>query len=368
MRRGIVVAALRSTTIAAVRSRVVALTSAFPIVLGVAGSTLAAAPAAAQDVPSLFADEAPLAVTIEADFAALRGDRADSPDRPALYRAGSDSSLVELEGEIRTRGRFRLDPANCSFPPLRIEISAREGRGTLLDGIDDTKLVSSCRPGRDSYDQLVILEYLAYRTYGLLTEASFRVRRLEVTFVDTSGEHEPETRSAFVIEEDEELAARLDSELFELEEGRNLNPAGVESRSQLTVSVFQYMIGNTDWSTVAGHNVELLSRGNAAHAVPYDFDSSGLVNAPYATFDPDLGIRTVRERKYRGYCVNAFLVGLVLDDFRARREETLALWAAEPGLDDTSRAEAIRYLESFYEDIETNDRAERRFLRDCRGQ
>lgn len=340
---------------------------------GIALATLllgVGAPAASgQDsIPLLFADHEPLALTIEADFGALRGDRNESPDRLAWYRAGSELTRVELEGEIRTRGRFRLDPANCSFPPLRIEISASDGRGTILDGIDDTKLVSSCRPGRASYDQLVILEYLAYRTYALVTDASFRVRRLQVSFVDTSGEHETETRSAFVIEEDEELAARLDSEVFELEEGRNLSPAGVESRSQLTVAVFQYMIGNTDWSTVAGHNVELLTRGNAAHAVPYDFDSSGLVDAPYATFNPDLGIRNVRERKYRGYCVNAFLVGLVLDDFRAVRDETLRLWAEEPGLDDATRRRAIGYLESFYDDIESNERAERRFLRDCRGE
>ena len=97
------------------------------------------------------------------------------------------------------------------------------------------------------------------------------------------------------------------------------------------------------------------------------FDSSGIVDAPYATFNPDLGIRSVRERRYRGLCSNAFLTGLVLDDVRAGRDETLRLGAEEPGLDDNTRARAIGYLESFYEDIETNERAQRRFLRDCRS-
>lgn len=323
------------------------------------------APLAGQETANLFASTEPLALEIRADFTALRGDRSSSPDRPALYLAGVGASAVELEGEIRTRGNFRLDPANCSFPPLRIEVDAEAAEGTVLEGIDDTKLVSSCRPGRATYDELVTVEYLAYRTLALVTDAAFQVRRLDLTFVDTSG-GDTESRPAFVIEEDDALAERFGMTVFSLEEGKNLPVEAFDPRSLITNAVFQYMIGNTDWSAVAGHNVEILDRGGAAVVVPYDFDSSGLVNAPYATFDPDLGLRDVRERLYRGRCTNDFISGVVLEDFRAVLHATLELWSSEPNLSDGTRRRVLRYLEGFYDDIETDERAARRLFRNCR--
>lgn len=334
-------------------------------------------PAAAQSAPVeevtsdapapavLFRVAEPLALTIFADFEALDGDRRSSPERPARFVATIGSSEIELEGRVRTRGQFRLDPAHCSFPPLRLEVDARSDP-TVLDALDDTKLVSSCRPGRGRYDELVILEYLAYRSYQRVADDAFGVRRLDATFFDTSGRRDPARRPAFVIEEDDALAERRGSVVFELEDGMNLPAVAFDTRALVTTAVFQYMIGNTDWSDVAGHNVEILDRGGTATVVPYDFDSSGIVSAPYATFDPDLGISSVRERVYRGWCANDFVVGVVLERFRSEREGTLALWSAEPGLSDETRRDAIRYLESFYDDIETDERARRRFLRDCR--
>jgi hypothetical protein len=352
--------------------------------VGAAGLALGAAPAAAQTDSSpsqdmsatllpLFADHAPLELTITADFSALRDDRGSSPDRPALLtvpasRETSSDRTVDVGASIRTRGEFRLDPVNCSFPPLRIDVDGSDARGTVLDRQDDLKLVSSCRPGRSTYDELVPVEYLAYRTYQLLTDQSFRVRLLRLTLVDTSGETPPETRTAFVIEDADALGERLGATVFEMEEGKNLPATAFEPVARTRNAVFQYMIGNADWSEVAAHNVEVLDRSGVALVVPYDFDFSGVVDAPYAVPPADLGLDSVRERLYRGWCADEFTTRAVLQAFRAAREDVMALWSGAAGLGESPRRRATGYLEDFFDAIESDERAERRFLRDCRAQ
>ena len=322
---------------------------------------------AGQEVPvPLFTSTEPLVATLAADLAALRRDRNASPDRPGtltLHLGGMDHAISV---SVRTRGSFRLDPAHCSFPPLRIEVDPASAVGTAFEGQDDLKLVSSCRPGRSSYDDLVVKEYLVYRSLRAVSDATFQVRLLDMTFIDASGRTEPESRIAFVIEEDDALAARLGAVVFELEEGKHLPTAAFEPLSRMTTAVAQYMVGNPDWSDVAGHNVEILDRDGVAVAVPYDFDFSGLVDAPYATPPPECRLDSVRERYYRGWCENPVVTAAVLSRFRAAREEVLDAWRTERLLPDAGRARAVRYLEEFFDDIETDGRAQRRFLRDCR--
>jgi hypothetical protein len=69
------------------------------------------------------------------------------------------------------------------------------------------------------------------------------------------------------------------------------------------VALFQYMIGNTDWSIVRERNVTLLlGEDGYQRPLPFDFDMSGLVNAHYAGPAPGLPIDDVTERFYLGFC------------------------------------------------------------------
>jgi hypothetical protein len=319
------------------------------------------------DLPSLFAAHDPLEVTLVADFERLKQDRTASPDRLAIVSVvGPDGGVAEIAAELRTRGAFRLDPAHCSFPPLRLDVDGSDAAGTVFDGQDDLKIVSSCRPGRASYDEAVVTEYLAYRAYALLTDRSYRVRPARLTFIDTSGTDPAETRLGFFIEDDEALAARHGSAVFDLEAGRNLPASAFDPATTTMTAVFEYMIGNTDWSDVAGHNVQIFDRGGVALAVPYDFDFSGLVDAPYATADPDFGLRSVRERYYRGWCASAITTSHVLARFREARAQVRGLYEVASGVSEETRIRILAYLDEFYDTIETDERAERRFLRDCR--
>lgn len=372
--------ALRAVQVArAVGRGVLAVAFAIAWAFAIAPAGVGAQPA---DPPPLFASDEALPITITADITALLGDRRASPDRPATFtlsrigttggdaRASTDTragATIDVPGEVRTRGAFRLDPANCSFPPLRIDVDGDDADGTALEGQDDLKLVSSCRPGRDSYDRLVRLEYLVYRTHALVADIGFRTRWVEITFVDTGGREPTSTRPGFLIEDDNALADRLGAEVFELGEGKNLPPSGLDPASMLSTALFQYMVGNPDWSDVAGHNVELLERAGVAIVVPYDFDFTGLVDAPYAVAPEALGLSSVRERVYRGWCANPVVTARALERYRRVEAEVLELWRSDPGIDDDTRRRAISYLEAYYDAIETDERAQRRFLRDCRS-
>jgi hypothetical protein len=68
------------------------------------------------------------------------------------------------------------------------------------------------------------------------------------------------------------------------------------------------MIGNIDWSAVYQHNIRVIQSGNDPYiALPYDFDMSGFVNAPYA--------QSTRQRVYRGFCRDEALLQEVRQEF-----------------------------------------------------
>jgi len=202
----------------------------------------------------------------------------------------------------------------------------------------------------------------------MVTATSFHVRLARITYVDERGDDDPFTRLAFFIEEDDAPADRvaMGAEVFDIPDGKNLPQGIFEPATTTTMSVFQYMIGNTDWSDVAGHNTEVLGIDGIALPVPYDFDFAGIVDAPYATPDPTLGIKAVQERMYRGWCRDGLDPEPTLQQFWSAEPGIMALYRDFPYLDDGERGRSVRYLEVFFEEIATLRRAERSFLRHCR--
>jgi hypothetical protein len=162
-----------------------------------------------------------------------------------------------------------------------------------------------------------------------------------------------------------------------------VHPDATDRQQVTLMSVFQYMIGNTDWAVSTLHNVRLVydqaradslqaagvfdGSASAVLAVPYDFDWAGLVDAPYATPDPILNIRTVRQRKYMGFCRTADELRPVLERFRAREADLYALIRDFPPPTPDVRDESVAYLREFFEQIATERGVERAFMRDCLG-
>jgi hypothetical protein len=265
--------------------------------------------------------------------------------------------------ELRTRGRYRADTVQCELPALFVFFTG-DTSGTLFAGERMLPLTTHCARTA-AHEQYLLKEYLAYRMYNALTANSLRVRLARVTYRDAAGRLEPIERYAFFTEHFESFARR---------HGVSVRPKGLfdpraaDSAEIATFDLFQYAIGNTDWSAVKGHNV-LLVEGEAGFvtAVPFDFDFSGLVDAGYASVSPELSITSVRQRLFRGVCNRATDWEAAFAHFAARREDVLRLADEIPGLESRQRARAVEYLEGAFATFASPERRRTVIVDACRG-
>ncbi len=319
--------------------------------------------ATAQAAPTpapLFASHEPLAFTLHADFDEFRSNRDDTiPHAGRLVMQGGAEPGIPLK--LWVRGNFRRQKSNCAFPPIRLDFDKDDPDLGVFAGQNRIKLVVRCRDN-DTYEQYVIKEYLAYRLYGLLTDESFRVRLAHVTYADTSGKRKPETSWAFMIEDDDDMAERIGGEVMDLPQ---IDPRAYDPQQTTLMSVFQYMVGNTDMSSMMLHNVVAVQANGRYLSIPYDFDWTGLVSARYATPDPKVGVRNVRERVYRGVCRDEVDYAAVYGRFLEVQPEIEALIASLP-LDKGNAERARDYIEDFYKIISDERRARREIEERCR--
>ena len=317
------------------------------------------------EVAPLFASDAVLAFTLHAPIDGLKGDRRDGVDeRPAEIHLDDGTPPVTLK--VRTRGNFRLQRSTCpSLPPIRLNFPKGDVAGTVFAGQDKVKLVTHCR-GRDSDEQNLLQEYLAYRVFNELTPSSFMVRLARITYVDSERpDDEPFTKYAFIIEDEDALAERLGGMMLEVPA---VHPTEYDRDAMLLVALFQYMVGNTDWSLVQFHNIKLFQTGDArALPIPYDFDWTGLVNAPYAEPDPSVRVRSVRDRVYRGYCVDGLDYQGMAMHIRERASAVLGLIDQIEGMSDDTRSDSRRYLQGFFEILEDPSAYDRNVVGRCRA-
>lgn len=328
-----------------------------------------AARARAAERAPLFQSDAPLKITLRTDIDFLRRERNDTIEVAGTVTfVDLDGSEVTRPVEVRVRGNFRLDRSNCNFPPLRLDFRRSEVQGTVFEGQNRLKLVTPCQDNRDDYQRYIYNEYLAYKIFNLITPASFRARLFEITYEDVNGRYDTRTKTAFVIEDEEALAARNRAVYLEVPQ---MHPIMADAEQAVLTGVFNYMIGNTDWSAVFFHNVIVMRTEDGRHlTVPYDFDHSGLVNARYATVDPRLQdrIRNVRQRLYRDFCRPQLQHATVAAAFNAQRDAITELFRNFPYYRDPDDAEdAIEYLEGFWQTLDDPRRFDRNIVRDCQA-
>ncbi|MBA4072859.1 MAG: hypothetical protein C0497_13625 [Gemmatimonas sp.] len=308
----------------------------------------------------------PLEVTITTGLAKLVNDR-DSTDRvlhPAvLVYKDSTGIAVTVPITLRTRGHFRRQFRNCDFPPLKLETTRVAANNTLLQGNRTLKLASSCRPTRPEYEEYILLEAALYRMYMALTPWSYRVRLAYVTFQDSNRRVKSVKSWAFFVEDDGELAERRKVRKFET---KGVFFENLEPEKWGYTQLFEYMIGNTDLSVSALHNITLLKDTlGLVHAVPYDFDWSGAVNARYAFPDKSLPIRTVRERMWRGDCRPAQDLAPAIAHFQSRRAALDSAVTTIDALAPAAKERMQKYFADFWTLVENPRRAAAEFKRTC---
>ena len=323
----------------------------------------------------LFRDHAVLKAVLAAPISQAYAQR-DSDVR--LYFPGQWTYVDEngesqrLDVSIRLRGNFRR--AYCELPPIRLNFKKSQVKGTLFDGQNKLKLVSPCQHGLESQQDL-LLEYMAYRVFEILTDHSFGARLIRLSYVDTDDKRKSWTDYAFVIESEGDIGKRLGLDKARVAENR------FEELDQPTTALaelFQLLISNHDYSVLKGpageyccHNSVMYTREAAADKripIPYDFDMSGLVNTDYAAPPSHLPIRLVRTRYYRGLCQPPEIMDATVGHLLSKKQAIIDLFRNQPELSRLSRSRNISYIKKFFAILEDRGQFQEQVLDRCRGR
>jgi hypothetical protein len=317
-----------------------------------------AGPAAAET--RLFTDDAPLHLTLTGPFSKLAAGAkySISPYPATLALTDENRGGQAFPIQMRARGISRREEY-CNFPPIELMFDKTVMHGTLFQGQKKLKLVTYCKSPPD-YEQRIILEYLVYRLYNLITPASLRVRAAEVTYRETATDPGV-TRFGYVIEDIHQLADRNQGDELTAASHQVSIPQ-LDAHATTRAAMLEFMIANLDWEFLASapgqtccHNIRLLSaqgvtpeRASAVKPVPYDFDFSGFVDAPYAGPPPNFPTESVTDRYFRGFCVMAAEAPSVAQEYLARRGEMKALIDNQAQLTQKFRDKADHFMDGFF--------------------
>lgn len=334
-------------------------------------SVIAQAPENDEDFRPLFASHEMLNVRIEAPLTTLMKEQPEEEYLDGTFSyTDSDGQEHTLDLKLQTRGRYRRKKSTCNFSPLRLNFRKKQAEETEFAGQDKLKLVTHCQTRRKRFEQLVLREYLAYRILQTLTGKSFGARLLQISYVDSEKNGASFTKYGFVIEDEDDIGDRLSLNVYK---ERSIKAAELDARQANLVSMFMYLIGNTDFSLILGpvddsccHNAVLFSDGGAPYTpIPYDFDFSGIVDAPYAEPNPRFKLRSVKSRLYRGRCMNNELLDSTFAYFLEKETEIRNVVAELEGLDSKNRQQVERFLNGFFGDISNPKLKQRKFITKC---
>ena len=339
------------------------------LVLALAAPTVAAAEA--KRPTRLFAEDQPIKVTLRGPISAV----ASTPSTQRTARPATLELAVPVAEthaiQLSPRGRTRRQKERCTFPPLRVEFAAKPARTSFFERQKRLKLVTHCRPSAQ-HQQYVLLEYAVYRMFNALSPHGLRARLGTFDYVETSGKVVA-SRLGFFTEDPDDAASRNDLKAATV--GPLVRAAQLDPGAAARAALFEYMIGNTDWSMRQAppggeccHNFRILGAANAQTGlipIPYDFDSSGFVNAPYAAPAEQLGLSSVRDRQYRGYCMHNAQALDAAAEFRAKKPQVMAAVASVPELDEGRQRGAAAYIEGFFREIATDEDVRKRVLKTC---
>jgi hypothetical protein len=313
---------------------------------------------------SLFQSEEPLYLTLTMDTGSVFQDREEEESHPAeIGYTDAEGNSITIPLKINVRGGFRKDSANCDFPPLRLNFEDTTVINTIFEGQDKIKLVTHCQSRSNRYEQNVLKEFLAYSLYNLFAEESYFVRLARMTYADVSGKIDTIKKIGFLIEPTSQMADRNGCEELIISK---IQQNQTSKHKTTVLAIFQYMIGNTDWSVWNQHNIVLLKDDTSAEpiVVPFDFDWSGIVNAPYAIPAGDLP--SVKVRYYRNFCITDAELQLALDEFRQHREKIYQTCKSVPFLSARELMKTLQFIDDFFKIIENPQKVDSEFHGNCR--
>ncbi len=319
----------------------------------------------------LFTTSKPLEVTAYAPWRNLERKEKYQGTYPAKIEFTDElGNAHSLNMTVERRGRTRQ--VVCRFPPIKLRFEKSVVKGTTFRGQKSLKMVTHCQTSA-RFEQFYVMEMLIYRMYNLITDFSFRVRPLMVTYVDSEHAKSSDPKFAFLIEDDSDVAKRNGQKKLKI---TKTTKKRLESQETANFTLFQYMISNLDWSVISGpgvekccHNAKLVGQDplkDPVYPVPYDFDAAGLINAPYATPPDKLRVSNVKQRLYRGFCTHNDSLADSRQRFLDNEQAILALVRNESLLTTSTSKRALKFLNEFFETLKNDRDFQKKIIAKCR--
>lgn len=318
------------------------------------------------DELNLFNSDELLEITLQFDMTTFRRKRSDVEylDAKLIYNNDENDTVVK-DLKLRARGEFRR--TFCDFPPIRLNFKKTKKPDDEFSQIDKLKVVTHCKAGNEDY---LLREYLVYKLYNVLTDQSHKVRLLRINYENSAARQtKPVSAFAFVIEPDEVLGQRLKGTEVPLEK---ITQKHIQPVSMDRMAIFNYMIGNVDWSVPGQHNVIVFSqpesdRPDLGLIVAYDFDYSGIVNTDYAIPHEALPIESVRQRYYMGVCRSQEEFTRALAEFPEKKEEFYRVIREFPYLKERSKKDMLTFLDGFFTQYDRRNTIVYNLLNNCKN-
>jgi len=315
----------------------------------------------------LFEDEELLEITLRFDLSTYFRTKPKKDYLKANMTIHlSDTDSINKDIRLRSRGIFRNQ--YCKYPPIQLNLNKADFGYSDLDNISNLKMVTECSSGSENRGYL-LREYLIYKMFNVLTDTSFRVRLLTVNYIDSENKRRPLKQYSFFIEPLDMLMARTNS--VEVKSPA-VNQKHIIPYVMDRLAIFNYMIGNYDWSIPGQHNVKvikplIIESSGLGIAIPYDFDWTGVVNASYAQPAEEIGTASVRERIYTGICRSREVFEKDLEIFAGKKDKFYLIVNEFPYLNQKEKRDITRYLDDFFDRLEGRSMLTNIFLNSCKN-
>ena len=295
----------------------------------------------------LFKSDELLEFTLMGEFVELMQDRGDdrSYHKGKLYYLDVKGDTIFRKVRLKARGNFRRKEENCKRPPVAIKFKKLKSKDSIFTNQTKLKLVTHCQEER-----YVLQEYLAYRIFNAITDKSYKVRLAKITYAELETAEKYNSRFAFFIESEDELIERMNA--------KDINGMAIQSmlerKSVITTALFQYMIGNNDWFVTSKHNTSVLESNldGQKYAVPYDFDWSEFVNAPYTKPEGAEEWQLENRMVYKGLCMKEEDYKEQVELFLSKKEAIIAVIEDAPSVAAINRKTAKKFVNQFYKTLQ----------------
>jgi hypothetical protein len=325
------------------------------------------APKEVGETTTLFKEQSILPIKLCFSNKEMKKETNDSTYLLSKLIFKNDEQWDSLDVKIRARGNYRR--AHCYFPPLKIKMKKAVAKGTMFKGNKELKLVMPCVQSNSTLDN-IIKEYMAYKIFEEISPFHFKTRMVDLEYIELRGKKSKvHNIKGFLIEDIDKVAKRENCKKMK----RSVHPLEQDDICAAQNDFFQYMIGNTDYSTAYQHNQKLVFTADYRTVpLPYDFDMSGLVDASYAVVSQVQGevlsIESVTERLFRGFERDEAVFQTVRKQYLEKKGRIFeVIDGLKPQFDNEKEFEIARnFIEDFYKVLSDDSKFNNEIVRKAR--